>query len=544
MKPPSPASAEPRRLPEPAPGTGADGSLTWRALLTILSGLLQQGARLIAGFLVTPIVIRGLGKELYGAWMMIQQSVGYLALSDLRPMGTLKYTLALRQHVPDLSEKKRQIGAALALWTVTFPILLLVGCGLVWIVPVFIRTAPRYLDAVRVAMGLVCLAVALDQLLSFPANVLRGQNLEYKAMGFNAAAILIGGAMTAAAVWAGWGLPGVAAASLLAVMLNGAVGGWVAWRVLPWFGVERPTRSELFAFTRLSAWNFSSALSGLLLASDILLVGLMLGPPAAAVYSTTGIVMRLTSEFVIQLLTSGNAGVGELCGKEAWDRVQQVRVEMSQLALAVMTAIGAGVLALNRPFLGLWVGEGLFGGQPVNLLLVLAGIETLVLRVDVIVLDSLLEFKPKAAALLLGGVFVWVSGALLSRVWGIAGVAFALSLTYAGLMICLPLLIRRRTGISASSHALALARPAIVAVLLLAGAWVLPSLFLPRTWPSFVLAASAAGLVAAAVMWTVGLSPRARRDVLARGRFMLDQRRGRVEGRVLPRRVGRSPFGA
>lgn len=67
-----------------------EGSLTRRAGLTFVSSMLQQGARFLVGFVVTPIVIRGLGAELYGAWMMLQQTAGYLALSDLRPMGTLK----------------------------------------------------------------------------------------------------------------------------------------------------------------------------------------------------------------------------------------------------------------------------------------------------------------------------------------------------------------------------------------------------------------------------------------------------------------------
>src|SRR5665811_258911 len=95
---------------------GKEGTLTRRATLTFVGSLLEQAARFIVGFGVIPIVIRGLGADLYGAWMMLQQTAGYLSLSDLRPMGTLKFTLAVRQHIDDIEEKRRQIVSALIIW--------------------------------------------------------------------------------------------------------------------------------------------------------------------------------------------------------------------------------------------------------------------------------------------------------------------------------------------------------------------------------------------------------------------------------------------
>jgi hypothetical protein len=58
-------------------------NLTRRAGLTLLSNLLEQGSNLVIGFVATPIIISGLGTELYGAWMMLQRTIGYLELSDL-----------------------------------------------------------------------------------------------------------------------------------------------------------------------------------------------------------------------------------------------------------------------------------------------------------------------------------------------------------------------------------------------------------------------------------------------------------------------------
>ncbi len=118
--------------------------LSERAGLTFISTFLLQAARFLVSFVVTPIVVRGLGTELYGAWRMMQQSVGYLSFTDLRSMGTLKFTLAVRQHVEDVEEKRRQIGSALKLWMITLPVFVACGIILIWQVSNFIKVRPQY----------------------------------------------------------------------------------------------------------------------------------------------------------------------------------------------------------------------------------------------------------------------------------------------------------------------------------------------------------------------------------------------------------------
>src|SRR5688572_26353175 len=76
-------------------------SLTRRAALTNISGLLEQFCRTIVGFLISPVIIRNLGAELYGAWSMIGQIQGYFGLTDFRSAGTLKALLVVQQHKDD-----------------------------------------------------------------------------------------------------------------------------------------------------------------------------------------------------------------------------------------------------------------------------------------------------------------------------------------------------------------------------------------------------------------------------------------------------------
>jgi O-antigen/teichoic acid export membrane protein len=469
--------------------------------------LLQQGARFIVGFVVTPIVVRGLGAELYGVWVMLQQTAGYLALSDLRPMGTLKFTLAVRQHLDDVEEKRRQVGAALIIWAVTLPILLAVGALAVWGTPSLIRTDPQYIWPVRLTMGLLVLSIVLERGLSVPGNVLRGVNLDYKAMGLNAGIILLGGLLTVLAIWAGWGLPGMAGAGIMGIALASSVRYLVARRVVPWFGMARPLRRELLDFARLSGWLFLSALGSLLLvSSEFLLVGVILGPKAAAVYATTGAVLRMSVVPLEQLLSSGSPGIAGLCGQGKWDRVGQLRYEMHLAAIAAITVVGVGVLTLNQAFLNLWVGEGFFGGQALNLLLVLTALEAILFRVDVVIVDAMLEFRSQTFISITCGAASILLGSCLAFVWGLPGMALGIFLARLGSLTYLPFIMAQK-GIPVICYLRSMMRPYLVATIILCICYFASSLFLVQTWLSLMLSGLLLALLSTGFIGLVGLKP-------------------------------------
>jgi len=489
------------------------GALTRRATLTFASSLLQQAARFIVGFTVTPIVVRGLGAELYGVWVMLQQTAGYLGLSDLRPMATLKFTLAVRQHLEDEEEKRRQVGAAMVVWAVTLPLLLAIGALAVWAAPSFIHIAPWFIWPVRLAMGLLVLSIALDRGLSLPGNVLRGVNLDYKAMGLSAATILLGGALTGLAVWAGWGLPGVAGASVVGILISSCVRYLVARHVVPWFGIAWPLRRELADFFRLSAWLFFSGLGALLLmASDFLVVGWVLGPKAAAVYAITGTVLRMSIGPLEQLLSSGGPGIAGLCGKCEWDRVGKVRLEMHLAAVAAMTVVGVGVLTLNQPFLSLWVGEGFYGGHLLNFLLVVIALESLIFRVDGVIVDSMLEFRSRTFISIACGAVSLLLGGWLASVWGLPGMALGILLGRLGALVSFPFIIAKK-GIPVVSYLRSMIRPYLVIAIILAICFFFSSWFPVQTWLSLIFSGILLSLLSAGFIWLVGLS-RNQRDML------------------------------
>lgn len=502
------------------PARPASASLGGRAFLGAAAGGIQGIARLTAGLIVSPIIMRGLGAELYGAWTMIQQSIGYFALADSRASGTLKFSLAIRQHDLDEQSRRRLIGAAVrvSLWSV--PVALLLGGGLVVAIPNLIRTDPNYADQVRWAAACACLAMAVTPLLNLPDNVLRGMNLEYKSALTSTVLVLVGGLVSALAILGGLGIVGLAGAGLLTAVIGGGAYARVARRALPWYGSARPSPAEASVFTRRTGWLFLGSCGQLLLnSSDLLVVGAALGPAAAGRYAVTGAVLRIFGEAVMSLLSPSTTGLAGLCGRQEWRRVEEVRFELHLLALALTTVLGVGVIALNESFLRLWVGPGYYAGHAANIWLVVAAIQGIWLRLDGTLADSLLQFRERAVLSIVGGLLGLLAGAALARLLGLAGMAAG---TVAGRLVAtigFPLVVEASSGLSVRTYLVRMSRPIVAGIGLLVGATQVATPL--SAVASFVPSVLILGAAVAVVMWTAGFNRRHRDILAARVRALL-----------------------
>src|SRR2546427_12432451 len=85
----------------PAPVANRSAALTRRASLNALQALLDYGAKLIVTFVVTPMLVAGLRRSLYGVWEMLARLIGYMSASDARPMEALRLVIATRQGLND-----------------------------------------------------------------------------------------------------------------------------------------------------------------------------------------------------------------------------------------------------------------------------------------------------------------------------------------------------------------------------------------------------------------------------------------------------------
>jgi len=459
---------------------------------------LAQGAGLIAGFVFTPIVMKGLGAETYGIWGFIQKLTGFVGLSNINSMAIVKLQLGVRQHSSDVEEKRRLLGANILQWLYLLPLSVLAIGFLVFGLPRFMALPPTLVASARLALLIVGCTMILNQLMSLPGGVLAGQNLNYKAMGLNAVMILLGGALNAWGVLSGFGLIVLAITSLVAVALSNLVRYWVARRHVPWFGVSRPRIEEVIGCVRLSVWGALNSLGGMLFsAADTVLVGIAFGAVAVAVYLTTGALLRFAFGPFQQILMSGNSGIGYLVGCEEWVRIESIRNELLSFAALGMTMLVSVTVLLNESFVSLWVGSEFYGNLALTASLCLLAFLRQLVNMEAIPLDAMLKLEWKTIAMLVWGTLGIAMAYGFSRVMGLAGVPAGLAVASIGQLFTLQSLIQHYTPMPMNRYWKAAARP-IVSMALLCGLALFVSVYRPigiRHWSSLALVS--AGVAAA-----------------------------------------------
>lgn len=490
-------------------------SLTTKALLAGLSSFLMFVVQLIAGFFITPLIIKGLGKELYGTWAIIGQTVGYVALANLRVTSVIKYTLATEQHTDDGLLKRQQVGASLIALSRVIPIISIIGILVIWIAPTVIKTDPAYANQVRWAVGIGIAGIVLDSLFSIPANILRGLNLEYKFIGLDAIVLVLSNVLSLLVVSFKMGLAGLAIVSEISTLITGIVEYFIARKNVAWLGIARPSQEMLQLLWHRALWAFLASLGYVMQnTSDLLIVGIISGPAVAAIYGTTGLVLRLAIEPLFSVISAAYPGIAGLCGKKEWNRVEKARNEIHLMAFFILTILGSGILVLNQAFMSFWLGSTYYAGPTVNLLMVLLAMQSIPLRSDTMLMDGMLKFKARALSTIITSIFGILTAATLGTRYGLEGVALGLFLGRIIAIVTYQHIIEQASGIELISYLRWMGRPFFVGICLL-----FISYFVSITIPNiivFFVTGIAVTLFSSLIMWYWGLNKVQRSDLLQR----------------------------
>ena len=508
-------------------GLLSDKGLTKKAYLNALTVALEYGASLFVGFLITPLMVAGLGNYSYGMWQVLNRLIGYISPASGRPGFALKVTLANQQASTDYDQKRRYVGSTLLIWLLFLPLLIGVGGIVSWFVPGWIHTPDAYVWIVRAVAGLLVLNMIVNTLSSVPQVTLQGENLGYKRMGVSVALVFIGGGFTWLALYLKTGLVGVAGAVVASTFVTGLFYLRVVRSYAPWFGSAHPRLSDTRQMLRLSWWFMGwNLVTSLLLASDVVVLGLLNSVESVTDYSLTKYVPETLIGVIVIVIFGIMPGLGSIIGTGDYERAARLRDEINSFIWLAATTLGASIIIWNRAFIGLWVGADHYSGSMPNLLVVLATMQLALIRSDGNIIDLTLRMRQKvllgflsvtvsivAAGILVGYFKLGIVGLCL----GIMGGRLILSIGY-------PVLISRFLKKSFSSQISQTLRPILVTLLLFLIAIGLDS-FAPIVfesgimgWINFMISAAATGILMLLTYFYVGLQDGQRRTMLRRVR--------------------------
>ncbi|MDQ4080350.1 MAG: oligosaccharide flippase family protein [Gemmatimonadota bacterium] len=499
------------------PTTVAGSSLTRRAILTAIASLLDYAAQIAITLLVTPIVVGRLGASLYGVWEMLRQAVGYMSAADGRPMDALRLVVASEQANADAGRLRRNVGAALAVWLVFLPLVAIAGSVLVWLAPTITKVSPEMHASVRLACGLLVMAFVVGALAAVPEAVLRGMNLGYKRMGWQAALSVTGGLLAAGAVYAGRGVWGLGAAQLALATLTGICFFFLAKRFVPAFAIARPSRTEIAPLLRMSAWLTGGlVLTNLVLASDVLILGMVVSPAVVATYVLTAAAARMSVTLFNFTVGATTAGLGGLIGQQQYDRAAEIRGELVTLTWLFATVAGATVLVWNQSFVSLWVGEEHYAGLWANVLIVCMMVQTAFIRGDAFIIDAALRPRPRVIVTAIAAVVTIAATLTLTPTLGIVGLCLGIVAGRLPQTLAYPKLVASCLRQRRALHVTRAVRQLLVMSALFAGAAWFGQRVTASGWLTWIAGTALSAATVFGVALVLGLPASARRAVLRR----------------------------
>ena len=116
----------------------------------------------VVSFVLAPLIVRVLGNEAYGVWVLIGSLIGYLGLVDLGVRGAVTKFVATSHAAGNHAEAGRFTAAGLVFFGIAAAIAVLVGSVVALFVDRMFDIPPELVPQARLALFLTCIAVAVS----------------------------------------------------------------------------------------------------------------------------------------------------------------------------------------------------------------------------------------------------------------------------------------------------------------------------------------------------------------------------------------------
>jgi O-antigen/teichoic acid export membrane protein len=326
----------------------------------------------VIGLFATPLILRWLGDERFGAFQVATDWMGYLVLLEFGLGGALMPLIAISEARRD----EKSVHDLMVTGVRAYTKVALAGVGAVVLLAVFAtRLIPvhvKYASDLRTSFLIGGVGILMMPIAPFRA-LIEGRQQGYWLSAFlTAQSITITtGALILA--WAGWGITGQSIAVVAGAAVFNAALLWLCRREASAIfiaAVKGPAaETARIDVRKLNAPTFVMNLCGRVsLLTDNIVVSGLLSPALVTPFVLT---QRLTSLAQRELQTIGNASwaaLAELSTQGRKDVFNRRLLELTRVVAVVGLAALVPIVAFNRQFVSLWVGAGRYAGDLITAL--------------------------------------------------------------------------------------------------------------------------------------------------------------------------------
>jgi O-antigen/teichoic acid export membrane protein len=397
--------------------------------INILTQCSAYGFLIAQGVFLVPIYLHYIKLPVYGAWLASSHLLSWVILLDPGIDEAVRQRVGYAYGRGDLHEVGGFIGSGIVINIVAAFIVFLISCVTAIIVPKYLGLSGDAANDIKQSLFILGLAGAINvaaysagsPLLALQRSGLHGNIF----LAGTVAAI----ASTVFLLRSGWGITAIPTG--IAIRSAFWLFGWgVALCCL-----FRPKGSVCFRLhvslknvrqlAELSALTFLSKLSySLQTGADGLLIGNMLGASETARYMLTGRVIDVARTFTDRIGSAVQPSLAHLFGEAQEANIKQISMRFAGLIGMVGPFLIALAVAFNRETMRFWVGDGIYAGMLLTILLGVAACFSAALNSGYHILFAAGEIRKATTVLIFQG---------------LAKVAFAVGLLRTLGLIALPL---------------------------------------------------------------------------------------------------------
>ena len=316
---------------------------------------------IVLGFVLTPLIIRHVGKSGYGIWTLVSSFLGYYGLLNIGVESAMTRYVSRYAGRKDQDAVNRTVSTAMAMFCSTG--ILALGLSVVLADPLthFFKVSPDQVDNFRHIVMLLGLATAIG----FPSGVLTATLVAHErfivanSVHFGAAALRAG--MIVVLLLRGGGLRSVALATVVCQASSLLVNAMVLRRCTPDLRIRHSLARLGLLKTLLSFGTAALVIrvTGILRVNlDSVVIGKWVGLSAVGVYGVAALLKRHAFRLVIR----GTSVLGpRFAALDGAGEHEKARLLLQRgLALAGFLSFGSGLMLLSfgGHFIHLWAGPG------------------------------------------------------------------------------------------------------------------------------------------------------------------------------------------
>jgi O-antigen/teichoic acid export membrane protein len=330
------------------------------------------------GMICTPLLLKWLGDDRYGAFRAASDWGNYLNLLELGLSGSLMSLLAQAVGVGDRKQIYYTLITGIKAYLKITILFLIAGIGLGLFITKLVPVTGSLIDDLQTGYWIGLLGILMLPLSPFRLIADASQRSYFTNLFLGIQSVVITSTSLLLA-WTKWGISGQYLALILGTIVFQVIMCWDSIRRYPdlwsfWQDriAQRPIEKQLW---QLNKSTFILKLSGQLsLFTDNIIISYVLSPAAVVPFFIT---QRLTTLVQSQIQGIGNsswAALAELYAQGKQKQFNDRAIELTRLVAVMGCTLMIPIVGYNQYFIQLWVGADRFGGNILTILAACNGI--------------------------------------------------------------------------------------------------------------------------------------------------------------------------